>query len=291
MSRLFGALAGAIAILMTVGIAYGFLAYGPFSMRAEYERDSSGVLTPRNSYPPITEAEIARLPVPVQRYLRFAGVVGQVRVRNLRARMHGRFRGSPDAAWMPFAAEQYNTFGGSCCGGDSRFFYMTASRWLVPMQGYHRYAGGAATMRVRVAGAAQVMQMAGPEMTRAETVTLFNDVCVLAPGALVDADVVWEHVAPDRVTGAFTNAGITIRAELVFDADGRLVDFISEDRLKASEDGSTLAPSRWSTPLRGERTFGAVHLAAGGDARWHGGGEPFVYIELVLDDVAYNLTR
>jgi len=268
--------------------AYGFLAYGPYSLRAEYRRDVAGGLARRVPVALVSETDLARLPVPVQRYLRVSGVVGQPRVRNFRARMHGRFRNGPDQPWMRFVAEQLNVLEGQCCGGSSRFFYMTASRWLIPMQAYHRYTASAATMRVVAAALAPVVSMSGPEATRTETVTLFNDLCVMAPAALVDAPVVWEDARDDAVRAAFTNAGYTIRADLRFAATGVLADFSSDDRSQASEGGS-LAPTRWSTPLRGARQFGSVRLAAGGDARWALPGGEFVYIELWLDDVAYNV--
>lgn len=280
------AMIAAIVVLFT-GFVYAFLAYGPFSLRAEYNQDVARLMLRATSEAAVTDDEVARLPEPVQRYLRGAGVVGQPHVRNFFARMHGRFRASADSPWMPFAAEQYDAF--ECCRGASRFFYMTASRLMVPMQAYHRFTDGAATMRVKVAAAITVVSQSGADMTRAETVTLFNDLCMMAPAALVDAPVVWEQVAADRVTAAYTNAGTTIRAELVFDASGHLIDFVSDDRLKASEDGSTLLPSRWSTPLRGQKTFRGVQLAAGGDARWHGENGSWAYIELEFDDIAYNV--
>jgi hypothetical protein len=282
-------LTAAIALLL-VSFVYAVLVYGPYSLRAEYNTDVARVTARAPSTPSVTEADLQPLPDPVRRYLRAAGVVGRPQVRNVFARMHGRFRAGPDSSWMPFVAEQYDAL--ECCRGASRFFYMTASRALIPMQAYHRFADGAATMRVKVAGALTVLDLSGPEMTRAETVTLFNDLCVMAPAALVDAPVMWEQVEGDRVTAAYTNAGITVRADLIFDASGHLVDFVSDDRLKASDDGSTLMPSRWSTPLRGWKTFrGGVQLAAAGEARWHSESGAFSYIELELDDVAYDVRR
>ncbi len=287
MPRISKAVMITVVVVLFTGFAYAFLAYGPYSLRAEYHQDAARLMGRATTEPLVTDNDLDRLPAPVQRYLRAAGVIGRPHVRNLLARMHGRFRPSAEGAWMPFVAEQYNGF--ECCRGASRFFYMTASRSMVPMQAYHRFTDGAATMRVKVAGAVTVINLAGPEMTRAETVTLFNDLCVMAPAALVDAPVAWEHASDDRVTAAYTNAGITIRADLVFDRSGYLVDFVSDDRLKASDDGSTLMPSRWSTPLRGRKTFQGVQLAAAGDARWHSESGSFPYIELEFDDVVYNV--
>ena len=42
-------------------------------------------------------------------------------------------------------------------------------------------------MRAKALSVATVVDASGPEMDRGETVTVFNDLVVLAPGAIVDA--------------------------------------------------------------------------------------------------------
>ena len=84
-----------------VGVVFGFLAQGPLSLRAEYEGDVGRALERAAPAAPITDADLARLPDPVRRYLRVSGVVGRPRVHNFRVRMHGRIRSGPDARWMP----------------------------------------------------------------------------------------------------------------------------------------------------------------------------------------------
>src|SRR5688572_5084621 len=76
-----GALANAVVM---VGVALGFLSQGPYSLRAEYERDIEGHVPAAASTAPVTDADLAHLPAPVQRYLRLGGVVGKARVRNFR---------------------------------------------------------------------------------------------------------------------------------------------------------------------------------------------------------------
>jgi hypothetical protein len=145
-------------------------------------------------------------------------------------------------------------------------------------------------MRVRAASVIPVVSAAGPEMDRAETVTLFNDLCILAPAALVDAPVEWDAPDGQRVRGAFTHAGGTVTAELVFDDEHHLVDFVSDDRLRASPDGKTFTRQRWSTPITGYRDFRGRSVGATGQARWHApapeGG--FTYLEIVVDDIDYE---
>ena len=57
----------------------------------------------------ITEEDLEDLPEPVQRHLRYAGVVGRKRVNSVRLRQEGRFRQGEDDTWMGFEAEQYYT--------------------------------------------------------------------------------------------------------------------------------------------------------------------------------------
>jgi hypothetical protein len=167
---------------------------------------------------------------------------------------------------------------------------MDASMWRLPVHGYHRYAGSSATMLVKLAALVPVAREAGDEMTTAETVTFFNDMCIFAPATLVEPSVRWEGVDGNVVRAAYTNAGRTIRADLVFNDAGELVNFISDDRRRSSEGGQGMTRIRWSTPMTGYRSFGATRIAARGDARWHEASGEYAYIELEIDDVRYNMT-
>ena len=149
-----GALANAVVL---AGVALGALAYGPTSLRAAYDRDVRAELLASRAAgaPVLTDADLAPLPAPVQRYLRASGVVGQPRVLDMFVRMHGRIRGAPDAPWMPFTSEQHSTWGDR----PSRMFYMTATRAMIPIQGYHRFVGPPASMRIKAAALVPVVDM------------------------------------------------------------------------------------------------------------------------------------
>jgi hypothetical protein len=266
-----------------IGVVAGFLSQGPVSLRAEYEADVNRALTRGAEAEPVTEVDLAPLPDPVQRYLRASGVVGLPRVRNFYARMHGRIRNGRDARWMQFGAEQY-----SLIDEPARLFYLNASMYAIPVQGYHRYVGASATMQVKAAGLVRVADAAGAEMNRAETVTMFNDMCVMAPATLIDSAIVWEPVDGRTARASFTNAGQTIRAELSFNEAGELINFRSDDRYQISPEGTGAKRVRWSTPIGAYRAFGPVRLASRGEGRWHQPEGEYAYIELTIDEVRYN---
>ena len=143
-------------------------------------------------------------------------------------------------------------------------------------------------MQVQVASLVTVVDARGPEMDQSETVTLFNDMCILAPSTLVDADVEWTTIDERTVGATFRNAGQAIRALLVFDAAGDLANFVSEDRYQ-SADGKTYREYPWSTPLSDYRDFGGRRVAARGEATWQLPEGPFVYGRFEIRAIRWNV--
>jgi hypothetical protein len=275
-------------LLLGLAAAYGFRADGPTSLRARYRRladetVSAAVSAAGTAGATVTDADLEHLPEPVARYVRAVGAVGRPRVIGFRATISGRIRGGADQPWMTWTGEQVNTFGSR----PSRVFYMDATMKGLPTDVLHAYVGPVATMQVRVASLINMVDAHGPEMDQAETVTLLNDLCVLAPAALVDAPIAWTPVDDHRAVARFTNAGHTVGAVLTFD-DDELVDFVSDDRLAASANGRTFTPQRWSTPITDYRCFGGRSVGARGYARWHpAGGPSFDYLEFRVHDIVY----
>jgi hypothetical protein len=79
-----------------------------------------------------------------------------------------------------------------------------------------------------------------------------------------------------------------VSALLTFDAQGDLVDFVSEDRFQ-SADGKTYQSFPWSTPVLGHRDFAGFHLMSRGDAIWIEPGGPFPYARFEVEAIAYNV--
>jgi hypothetical protein len=185
---------------------------------------------------------------------------------------------------MTFTGEQVNTYGSQ----PSRLFLMDAEMFGLPIDVLHAYEAGAATMRVKALSLFTMVNASGVEMDRAETVTIFNDLCILAPSALVDAPITWQVVDAHHVRATYTYGTNTISAELVFNDQCELVDFISDDRTAVSTDGKTFTPQRWSTPVSGYREMGASHLGTIGEGHWHALDGEFTYLEYNLDAITYN---
>jgi hypothetical protein len=280
--------AGTIAnVVLLLAVVYGWASQGPRGARAEYRRRASTALdTPHGSLV-VTEADLARLPAAVAAYVRQSGALGQPRVQTFRAQFHGRIRSGPAKPWMSFTGEQVNTYGPK----PDRLFLMDAELLGLPVEVLHVFTAGAATMRVKALSLFPMVNASGPEMDRAETVTIFNDLCVLAPAALIDAPATWQVLDDQHVRGTYTYGANTVTAELSFNDDHELVDFVSDDRTAVSSDGGkTFKPQRWSTPISGYHKLGSSYLGTIGEARWNAPEGEFAYLEFNLDDITYNAT-
>jgi len=173
-------------------------------------------------------------------------------------------------------------------GEPARFFLMDARMRGLPVDVFHAFRGRSATMRVRLLSLVPIVDASGPELDRAETVTLFNDLCLLAPGALIDPAIRWEPVDERSVRAHYTLGSVTIGAVLMFNEAGELVDFVSDDRFAVSSDGRTFTRQRWSTPMRDYRRMGAQRVGTRGEGRWHPPGGEFTYLELELLELQVN---
>lgn len=274
-------------LLLFAALGYAFVANGPMSYRAAYRRLVETALRGpgQGARPVVTEADLAHLPGPVAEYVRRSGAVGQPKVSSLRARIHGRIRAGATSRWMTYTGEQVNTYGHA----PSRLFWMDARMFGLPVDVLHVLVGRAATMSVKLCSMVSMVRASGPDMDRAETVTLFNDMCILAPSALIDAPIVWQPIGDNHIRGIFTNGAQSVTADLHFH-NGDLVDFFSDDRMSTSPGGATFTPQGWSTPVSDYRDLGARRLATRGEGRWHTVAPQgqFAYLEYNLDDITYN---
>jgi hypothetical protein len=280
--------AGTVAnVILLLAATYGFASLGPTSFHREWQNRTTAAVAAAPAVDGlVTEEDLETLPAPVARYVRRTGAVGQPRVSNFSARIHGRIRGGPQEPWMTFTGRQLNTYGPV----PQRLFYIDARRSGLPVTVFHVFDQQGATMRGKALSLIPVLDAKGPEMDRSETVTLFNDLVVFAPAALVEAPVQWADLGNNRVRATYTRGQQVVAAELVFNQDGDLIDFVSDDRSRASGDGKSFTPLRWNTPITEYRDIRGRRIPVSGTAMWFA-AQPeghFSYIEFQVDDLVYN---
>jgi hypothetical protein len=235
---------------------------------------------------PLTQDAIAALPAPVQRYLQRSGTLGKPPLRSFYAVFDAEMFQKPGDKGMPGPVEQFNRVQDPW----RRLFFMTTRMSGLPVAVLHDYSGTDASMRVRLARLFDLVNIRSAELARTETVTLLNDLCFFAPSALLGPAFAWTAVDEHQVDVRFTNGPHSVRARLLFDANGDLVNFVSDDRGALQPDG-TMKLMRWSTPMREYREFAGRRVPTAGDAIWHRPEGDFVYGRMRLRSIEFDKRR
>jgi hypothetical protein len=183
---------------------------------------------------------------------------------------------------MPARSVQYTFF-----GRPTRLFLMEARMLGLPVRALHVYRHEGATFTVRVASTVNMVDLRGEQISAAETVTVLNDMCLMAPGALVDPRLAWSPVDDRSAAVTFTNGPRVVTATLVFNDRDELVDFWSDDRPDSST--GTFVPMRWSTPVSEYRDIDGRHLIHSGAAVYHRPDGPFTYGEFSMRSIKYDV--
>lgn len=230
----------------------------------------------------VNEQDIKHLPEPVQKYLRFAGAIGKEKIHSVKLEFTGDFKTAPDRKYAKFTSVQYNFF-----GSPKRFFYMKMPMMGIPFDGLHVYKNEQASMKIRMASLFTIVDAQGEKMDKGETVTVFNDLCLMAPSVLIDADIQWQTIDPLTVKAVYRNGKNTISASLYFSETGELTNFISTDRY-LSADGKTYLSYPWSTPAMNYKDFNGRKVPTYGETIWQLPEGDYVYGKFTLKSVEYN---
>ena len=171
----------------------------------------------------LTEADIQHLPFIVQKYLNYSGTIGKEKVLNFRAEFKGGIRSKSTEDYMPLKSVQYNF-----TDKPTRLFYIVAKKKGIPAKGIHLYKDQTAIMLIKIFGLFTVVDAKGKEMNQGETVTLFNDMCFMAPASLIDRNIEWKEIDNITTDAKFTNGNITISATLYFTEEGQTCKLLKQ---------------------------------------------------------------
>lgn len=271
-----------VVLVLTGAIAAYFLMSQPgANLRAEYDARRL-VLKSVPADAPITEQDIGRLPLPVQRYMVRSGSIGKPPVSSVHVTFDTVLYSDPGSAGMSGPSHQIDII-----DPPRRLFFMETKMYGLPVAVLHDYNGDTATMRVRLARLFDVVNIGGPEMSKGETVTVLNDLALFAPFALIGPRFKWSAVDDTQADVTFTNGAYTVSARLTFNPEGDLVNFTSNDRGELQKDQSLkLLP--WSTPASEFKDYEGRRVPGRGDAVYHRDTGPFTYGTFKVTNVTFN---
>jgi hypothetical protein len=226
----------------------------------------------------VSEADLAGLPEPVQRWLRHAQVVGKQHPTTVRLKMEGQFRLGEDKGWMPFEAEEYYST-------DPPGLVWTVSMKMAPLVsivGQDRYIDGRGGIDMRLLGIVPVARKSGGSLDQGAMLRYLNEI-MWFPAAALRPYIAWEGIDANSARATMSHGGVTASATFVFDGQGRLTTMTAERNNDAKG-----RPLPWSTPLSDYGEFEGVRVPIAGEAVWRYESGDFSYIRLRVTELNYN---
>lgn len=233
----------------------------------------------------LSRQETDHLPACVKKYLDYTGAIGKSKPQNVCIEFDAEMYRKPGDKPMVSYSIQYNFY-----GNYTRLFLMKAVKMGIPFRAMHIYREHQATFQVKVAGLFKVVDISGEELTKAETVTVLNDMCIFAPGSLTDSRLTWTELDSLSAKVTLTNGKYVVSAVLHFNEAGELINFISDDRSALQDDG-TMKLVRWSTPVSAYKDFDGRKIPTFGKTIWHYPEGDFTYGVFTLKRITYNVAQ
>jgi hypothetical protein len=265
-----------------VGVVLIGIAVGRTLSRRRLTREVSCLRAQRvpNAALPMTEADLAPLPEPVRRWLRWAGVAGTSCPVAVHLTQHGRFRLGPDKPWMPFTAEEYYTT-------NPPGFIWPAVFQMAPflaIKGRDAFIDGHGSIDMRLFGLIPVARQRGPEMDQGALLRYLNEI-IWFPAAALAPYITWQAIDSTSARATICYGGVTASAVFFFDEQGRPLD-MRATRFRSTRQGFEL--STWSTPFSAYGEFAGIRVPITGEGVWKLKSGDFSYVEIQVDKISYS---
>lgn len=224
----------------------------------------------------VSDAMLDGLPEPVQRYLRYAGIVGKPFVRKVHLRQKGRMllaRGTP---WIPLTAEQWYSI-----RPPGFVWYATLNIGPVPiLRARDMYRTGEGRMLIKAASLFTVADAKGQEFDQGEMVRYLSEM-IWFPSAFLEDNISFEEVDARSARVIFTDGGRTATGTFFFDAEGRLTEFVARRYA-----GTKL--ETWSVSIAGYGRFEGLNLPVRGKPQWKLAEGDQEYIDLTITELSHE---
>jgi hypothetical protein len=246
------------------------------SIRGELASLEAGASPPATKI--VTEAMIAALPVAAQRYLRYAGVLGAPIPRLVHLTQKGRIRGSAQAQWMDFEAEESYSINPPAFLW-SAYFPTKATPFVL---GRDLYLEGRGGILMKMMGLLPVADEHGEELRAAGLMRYLNEMSWF-PAAFLGDNVAITERDEHSFTVHLSDRGLVAEAVMFVDAEGRMTNFQAQRFNTATRSMQT-----WETPISDYGNYSGYNLPKFGAGVWRSPDGDLTYIEVGITNVRYE---
>lgn len=209
----------------------------------------------------ITEADLAAVPIPIQRYLRFTRSMGKPFIARAEVTQSGQMKLKPDADWIPLHAEQWYDIPG------------TAFEWigwvkaapLFHVRARDQYKDGLGSLKIRLWGIIPMGKAEGQEANEGELMRYLSEI-IWFPTAMLGENITWEAMDDTTARATITDHGVSVSGYFHVSPEGRVTAFTAK-RYADMGDG-TYKLADWYAPVYKYADFDGWYLPSEVSAIW-----------------------
>ncbi len=232
----------------------------------------------------VAEADIAGLPAPVQRYMRFTGIIGKERINFVRLKHRGVFKTGPDKKELPIDGTQYFTANPPALLWIGRikpsFFMSVTAR--------DRYIDGKGNMLIKLLSAITIADARGPQMNEAALQRFLAENVWFPTAFLPNRNLRWEAVDDQSARAVYCDQGIEIALVFYFNEAGEIAKCTCR---RYMEENGKYVKTDWSGYCRKYKEFHGIRIPSEIEAVWHLGTGDFSYARFVLETADFNVYK
>ena len=264
------------ALALTAGVAVDALGARAFARLVRHDVRALDSGASRDEVRLVGEEMLVGLPEPVQRYLRFTGVVGKPFVRRVHLRKRGRMQLGRGQPWVPLKAEQWYTVQPPGFVWDCTLF-----AGPVPVvRARDLYRAGEGHMLIKAVSAFTVADAKGEKLDQGEMMRYLNEM-MWFPSAFLEGNVSFDAVDSTSARVTLSDHGTRVTATMFFDADGRLTEFVGKRYA-----GGQL--ETWSVPVVAYGELAGLQLPRRCRAVWKLARGDQEYIDVMITELDHD---
>ena len=228
----------------------------------------------------VTAGMLDLLPEPVQRYMRWTGVIGRPWIRTAGVRQKGRFRLAADKPWLPLEAEQIFTVDPPGFAWRARFKMYGLSL----LSAHDSYRDGQGHMLGKVAGLITLFDDRSEKLTQGTLIRYLSEM-IWFPVAYLGDNVTWTAVDEQSADVALSDHGRIASGRVMFDEQGRPTSF---ETMRYMEAGGEYTLQPWRVVNREFGPRDGLNIPVRCDVSWILSEGLLTYGEFHIVEVAYN---
>ena len=228
----------------------------------------------------ITDARLAGLPEPVQRYLHYAQVIGKAPIRTVRLTQRGTMSLREGFPGLPMTAEQYVT-----TNPPAFLWYGTLHPFpLVPVSGTDTYVDGHGAFLIKALSVISLGTARGPETDQGELLRYLGEMAWF-PTAMLADDIQWNAINAGSAKATISLPPVTASGIVHIDAQGRYTHFTAE---RYREEHKRLVLRPWIGRWDDYREINGFRIPMKADAAYTLEAGEFSYFRGEVTEIGYD---